>query len=82
MAFAVWVVHLQLIKLHQSIIANIHRFIGWFVGLVGGAIALINLIDYFLSKATDLNTGTLQFQEGVILFAISAPTAIYYWQNF
>lgn len=81
-AFAVWVIHLQLIKLHQSIIANIHRFIGWFVGLVGGGISLVNLIDYGLSKATDLNIGTLQFQEGIILFAISAPTAIYYWQNF
>lgn len=81
-AFAVWIVHLKLIRFQQSVIVNIHRFIGWFVGFVGGVISLVSLIDYFLSKATDLNTGTLQFQEGVILLVISLPVAIYYWQNF
>ena len=81
-AFMVWLIHLQLIKKHHSIITNIHRFIGWFVGFVGIALSLINLIDYLISKSTDLHVGHFQLQDVVILAVISAPLALYYWQNF
>lgn len=81
-AFIVWIIHLQLLKSHQSLIANIHRFIGWFVGFIGGAIALITLIDFAISEVINFQISNLQFQEAVILFSISAPLAIYYWQNF
>lgn len=82
LAFIVWIIHLQLIKKHHSMIVNIHRFVGWFVGFVGIAISIINLIDYQISKSTDLYVGHFQLQDGLILLVISAPLALFYWQNF
>jgi hypothetical protein len=81
-AFAIWLVHVRLINEHRSLMANIHRFIGWFAGATGLVIASTNLLEWIIKKATNQPTSSLLIQESVIAAALSLPTAIYYWQNF
>lgn len=81
-AFLVWLLHLALIRNHRSVIANIHRFIGWFSGAIGLVVAAITAIDYAISKATDLYIEPRQLQEAIILGLVSAPVLLYYWHNF
>ena len=81
-AFIFWLIHLKLISLHRSLLINLHRFIGWFAGITGGVVAAISLLDVAISKVGGIDTGRFQVQEAIITLAISAPTAIFYWQNF
>ena len=81
-AFGVWLLHLALIRNHRSVIANIHRFIGWFSGAIGLVVAAITAIDYVISMNTDLVTEPRQMQEALILAVVSAPVLLYYWHNF
>ena len=81
-AFIVWVVHIQLIRNHRSIIVNGHRFIGWFVGFTSVIIALINFVDFGISKWVGFTTSKYAFQEALILLVISLPLALFYWHDF
>ena len=81
-AFAVWLIHFKMLKAHDSLLVNLHRFIGWFAGITGSIVALISVFDVAISKVSSIDTGHFQVQEAIITLAISAPTAIFYWQNF
>lgn len=81
-AFAVWLVHLRLIKPHRSAIVNIHRFMGWFSGAIGLVISAISFLDLALSRVMNIDTQQLALQEAVILAAVSWPVLAFYWQNF
>jgi len=81
-AFAIWLVHIRLINKYQSLMSNIHRFIGWFAGATGLVIALMNLLEWVIEKVSSQPTGHKLIQEAIIGGALSLPTAIFYWQNF
>ena len=78
-AFAVWVLHLNLIKAHTSIISNAHRFAGLAIGLISAAVASISAIGFGISKWMEVATGKYEFQEAVILFVAAAPLVLFYW---
>ncbi|MFM7860914.1 MAG: DUF5671 domain-containing protein [Candidatus Nanopelagicaceae bacterium] len=78
-AFAVWVIHLNLIKAHTSIISNAHRFAGLSTGMISAAVASISAIAFGISKWMDIATGKYEFQEAVILFVVAAPLVLFYW---
>ena len=80
-AFAIWLIHIRLINKYQSLMSNIHRFIGWFAGAAGLVIALINLLEWVIEKTTSQPTGHKLIQDAIIGAAISLPTAIFYWQS-
>ena len=81
-AFGVWLVHLALIRNHRTLIVNFHRFLGWFSGAIGLVVASISIIDYVISKNSNLITGPLQFKEALILAIVSLPVLLYYWSDF
>ena len=81
-AFAVWLIHFKMLKAHDSLLVNLHRFIGWFAGISGTIVALISVLDVAISKVASIDTGHFQVQEAIITAAISVPTALFYWQNF
>ena len=81
-AFLVWLIHLRLIAIHKSLLVNLHRFIGWFTGVTGVVVGLINLLDLAISSVCNQSAGRYQLEEAIITLAISVPTALYYWQNF
>lgn len=78
-AFAVWVIHMNLLKVHTSVISNVHRFAGLATGLVASAVALINAIAFGISKWMDVVTGKYEMQDAVILFVVAVPVALFYW---
>ena len=78
-AFAVWVLHLNLIKGHASIISNAHRFAGLATGLVSASVASISAIGFGISKWMDVETGKYEFQDAVTLFVVAAPLVLFYW---
>lgn len=81
-AFAVWLIHLKMLRIHASLLVNLHRFIGWFAGITGTIVALISVLDVAISKVSAIDTGHFQVQAAIITAAISVPTALFYWQNF
>lgn len=81
-AFAVWLVHAILLRSHQSITSNIHRFIGWATGITAGAIALIQVFDYAISESIGVKTGKYDLPNAWLLLAVSVPVALYYWSVF
>ncbi len=81
-AFAIWLVHIRLINRYQSLMSNIHRFIGWFAGATGLVIASTNVLEWLIEKATNQPTGERLIQESVIAASLSLPTLLFYWQSF
>ena len=78
-AFAVWIIHINLMKVHTSVISNAHRFAGIATGLVATAVASISAIGFAISKWMDVATGKYELQDAVILFVVAAPLALFYW---
>lgn len=78
-AFAVWVIHLNLIKNHTSVISNVHRFAGLATGLIATAVALISGVGFGIAKWMDVATGEYEFQDSVTLLVVAVPLALFYW---
>ena len=81
-AFVVWLIHFKLLKIHNSLLVNLHRFIGWFAGITATLVAIINVIDVAIRQVSALELGRFQLQEAIITAAIAVPTALFYWQDF
>lgn len=80
-AFAVWLIHLYLIRNHSSVISNIHRFAGMATGVTASAVGSIGAIGYVISKWMNVVTGEFELENALILLIIGAPIALYYWSN-
>ena len=80
-AFAVWIVHVFLIRKHSSVISNMHRFAGLASGITASAVGSIGAIGYGISKWMNVATGKYELQNNLILLIIGAPVALYYWSN-
>lgn len=78
-AFVVWVLHMNLLKRHTSIISNVHRFSGLATGLIAAAVGSISAIGFGISKWMDVETGRYEFQDAVTLLIVAIPVALFYW---
>lgn len=81
-SFFIWLVHLKLISSYRSLMANLHRFIGWFASVTGLVIASINALEWLINFCIRRESSPLLIQESIIVAAISIPTSIFYWQSF
>lgn len=81
-AGAVWLVHMRLIQRHSSLIANGHRFFGWFTGAVSTAVGAISTLSYGIERWVDFDLGKYQLAESVISLAVGIPVFLFYWSSF
>ena len=81
-SFSIWIIHIRLFNSYRSLMANLHRFVGWFAAIAGLAISLINVLELLIKNSLEINSSEFLFQESVIVASLSIPTAIFYWQNF
>lgn len=81
-AFLIWIFHIKMINSYRSLMANLHRFVGWFTAMAGLVISSINALEWLINLCIGENSSETLIQESVIVAAISFPTVIFYWQNF
>jgi hypothetical protein len=78
-ALSVWLIHLGLLRRDSSYVTNIHRFIGLATGVISTVVGTISILAAQISKILDIQISQNQTSDGLRIFAVAAPVALYYW---